>query len=227
MAHNFSYIIPITVEERPVTKRVIIVGAGPGGLATAMLLAASGLRVTVLERRDRVGGRTSSLEGEGFRFDLGPTFFLYPRILAEIFAAVGRDLRDEVELVRLDPQYDIVFGSGGKLSATADVARMEEQIASLAPDDAPSFRRFLKENRDKLARFRPCLEKAFLSWRDVLNWRMMKLLPMLRPWRSLDSELSRYFHDPRIRLAFSFQSKYLGMSPYHCPSLFSILSFLE
>ena len=89
------------------------------------------------------------------------------------------------------------------------------------------FRRFLEDNRDKLREFKPCLESPFLGWRDLFSRRMLKLLPTLRPWLSLDQELGRYFSDPRIRLAFSFQSKYLGMSPYRCPSLFSILSFLE
>lgn len=71
-------------------KRVLIVGAGPGGLAAALLLARAGVQVIILEKQPRVGGRTSCLEGNGFRFDLGPTFFLYPQVLEEIFAAVGR-----------------------------------------------------------------------------------------------------------------------------------------
>jgi phytoene desaturase len=208
-------------------KRVVIIGAGPGGLAAAMLLAHAGLQVTVLERLPMVGGRTSSFSAEGFRFDTGPTFFLYPQVLESIFKTVGRNLWDDVPLIRLDPQYSLIFGAGGELHATPDVARMEREIAKVFPADAPSFRRFLDDNRVKFERFKPCLESAFLSWRDVVSWRMLKLLPLLRPWSSLDDELGRYFRDPRLRLAFSFQSKYLGMSPYQCPSLFSILSFLE
>jgi phytoene desaturase len=209
------------------SKSVVIIGAGPGGLAAAMLLARAGLRVTVLERGERVGGRTSALEANGFRFDVGPTFFLYPRALAEIFQACGRDLDDEVELVRLDPQYRLVFGGGGEILASPLVERMEQAIAALSPQDAGAFTRFLADNRDKLARFEPCLNRPFLSWRDVFSTHMLRLLPKLRPWRSLESELGRYFRDPRVRLAFTFQSKYLGMSPFRCPSLFSILSFLE
>jgi phytoene desaturase len=208
-------------------QRVTIIGAGPGGLAAAILLAGAGLRVTVVERLPRVGGRTSSLEDAGFRFDVGPTFFLYPGILREIFASVGYDLDREVELVRLDPQYRLVFGSGGELLATPDLRRMERAMAALSPEDAPALRRFLEDNRRRFELFRPCLQSPFESLKDVLSPHMLRLLPEIKPWRSLDSELGRYFSDPRLRLAFSFQSKYLGMSPFRCPSLFSILSFLE
>jgi phytoene desaturase len=209
------------------SKRVVVIGAGPGGLACAMLLAKAGCHVKVLERLPQTGGRTSTIRQAGFQFDLGPTFFLYPRPLEMIFEAVGRDLRAEVEMVRLDPQYRLVFGSGGELLATPNITEMERALAAFSPGDAGAFRRFLDDNRTKLSRFKPCLENPFLSRRDVFSWRLFKLLPLLRPWASLDAELGRYFSDPRVRLACSFQSKYLGMSPFKCPSLFSILSFLE
>ena len=210
------------------TRTVNIIGAGPGGLACAMLLAQEGVRVRVLERLPVPGGRTSTITTtEGFKFDLGPTFFLYPRVLEEIFATCGRDLRQEVEMIRLDPQYRLVFGAGGDLLATPDIARMEEAVVKLSPADSGSFTRFMESNREKFARFAPFLEQPFESWRDLANPELLKLVPLLKPWRSLDTELGTFFSDERIRLAFTFQSKYLGMSPFRCPSLFSILSFLE
>jgi phytoene desaturase len=209
------------------SKRVIIVGAGPVGLATALLLAQAGLQVRILERASQVGGRTSTIAAQGFRFDLGPTFFLYPRILSEIYASAGYDLHQELDLRQLDPQYRLVFGAGGEINATPDVQRMAQEVARLAPQDAPGLQRFLNDNFNKLEHFRPCLETPFLGWRDTLRPQVLRLLPWLRPWRSLDGELRRYFADPRVRLAFGFQAKYLGMSPFQCPSLFSILSFLE
>lgn len=208
-------------------RKVAIVGAGPGGLAAAILLARSGVEVTVVEKRGRVGGRTSTIERDGFRFDTGPTFFLYPRVLREIFCAAGYDLEAEIPMARLDPQYRLVYGSGGELLATPDVPRMKQAIAKLCPKDAQGFDRFLLENREKLDKFVPFLEAPFESWRDLMHPDMLRLLPLLRPWRSLDGDLRSYFSDERIRLSFSFQSKYLGMSPFSCPSLFSILSFLE
>jgi phytoene desaturase len=219
--------IPAASATRDRSGKVLIVGAGPGGLAAALLLARGGLQVHVVERLPRVGGRCSAIEAEGFRFDLGPTFFLYPRVLERIFSYLGRDLHREVPMVRLDPQYRIAFGAGGQLDCTPDVTRLEAEVAKLNPADAGNVRRFLTDNRVKLEKFRPCLESPFLSWRSLLSWDLIKLLPLLRPWKSLDRELGRYFGDERVRLAFSFQSKYLGMSPFNCPSLFSILSFLE
>lgn len=210
------------------TRTVNIIGAGPGGLAAAMLLARAGIRVRVFEKKCGPGGRTSTLTTpEGFRFDLGPTFFLYPRILERIFSDCGRDLHSEVELVRLDPQYRLVFGSGGELLATPDERRMEEAVSKLSPEDAGAFSRFMLDNREKFRRFAPFLQKSFEGWSDLFSPDLLKLVPLLKPWRSLDAELGKYFSDERIRLAFTFQSKYLGMSPFRCPSLFSILSFLE
>src|ERR1700684_1142273 len=208
-------------------QKVVIVGAGPGGLAAAILLQRSGVDVTVVERRNVVGGRTSTIERIGCKFDAGPTFFLYPRVLREILAAAGRDLEQEIPMYRLDPQYRLVFGSGGELLATPDLERMERAIAQLSPEDARGFHRFFCDNRNKLQKFTPFLEQPFESWRDLAKLNMLKLLPLLRTWHSLHSDLERYFKDERIRLGFSFQSKYLGMSPFPCPSLFSILSFLE
>ena len=204
-----------------------MVGGGPGGLAAALQLAHAGCDVTILERRDRVGGRTSAIELDGFRFDCGPTFFLYPRVLTEIFESIGRDLMREVPMVRLDPQYRLTFGAGGVLDCTPDLDRMDQQIAEFSPADVGALRRYMDDNRTKLERFRPILESPFCSPTDLMRPAMLSAVPYLHPMRSLGSELQRYFSDPRLVIAFAFQSKYLGMSPFQCPSLFSILSFLE
>jgi phytoene desaturase len=197
-----------------------------------MLLARAGAEVTVFERLDRVGGRSGTIVapsglGRPFRFDMGPTFFLYPRVLADIFAACGRRLEDAVELIRLDPQYRLVFEAGGEMAASGDMAKLAEEVAKLAPDDAASLPRFMADNRAKLAAFRPVLESAFNGARDLLRPAMLRSLPIMRPFRTVDRDLATYFRDERVRLAFSFQSKYLGMSPFRCPSLFTILAFME
>lgn len=209
------------------SKNVIIIGAGPGGLSSAMLLAARGFKVRVIERQTHVGGRTSSFESGGYKFDLGPTFFMYPQVLEEIYREVGSELRQEVELRRLDPQYRIMFGQGGQIDTTPDLESMRRQIAAISPGDELGFERFMDENRKKLEIFRPILESPFNGLGDLLNKQLLGALPFLNPHQSIDRYLRKFFSDERTRLAFCFQSKYLGMSPFRCPSLFSILSFLE
>lgn len=104
---------------------------------------------------------------------------------------------------------------------------MAEEVARFSPRDQGGFERFIDDNRSKLARFRPLLERGFGSWTDLVGLDTLRMLPHLRPRLSLDQELARHFDDPRLRLAFAFQSKYLGMSPFSCPSAFSIISFIE
>jgi phytoene desaturase len=211
--------------------RIAVIGAGPGGLAAAMLLAATGAKVTLFERDGVVGGRTRTwTTPDGYSFDLGPTFFLYPRILKEIFSQCGADLEAEIEMRRLDPQYRLIFEAAGgatALDCSSDMERMEAELTKFAPADAKGLRSFMAENRKKLAAFRPVLERAFEGPLDMVKWDMIRALPQLKPWTTVDRDLAHHFRDPRVRLAFSFQTKYLGMSPFRCPSLFTILSYLE
>ena len=207
--------------------RVVVIGAGPGGLASALQLAHGGAEVTVLEARSQVGGRCASIYANGFRFDTGPTFYLYPRILREIFQSVGRDIDVEIPMKRLDPQYRVSFGAGGHLDCTHDLGEMDRQIAEMSPDDVGALKKYLDHNRVKLAKFRPIFESPFNSMLDLLRPSVLAAASLVKPWKTLGRDLQSYFRDPRLVIAFSFQAKYLGMSPFKCPSLFSILSFLE
>ncbi|NNE24543.1 MAG: phytoene desaturase [Rhizobiales bacterium] len=192
-----------------------------------MLLARQGCDVTLLEARATVGGRTGYIEEQGFRFDIGPTFFLYPQVLQEIFAEVGRDLMTEVPMTKIDPLYRVVFEGNGHLDARDGVEAMAAEIARLSPEDARNLPRYMSDNRRKIDQFRPILSNPFDSLLDFLRPNVLASLKTLRPQRSLDGDLQNFFSDERVRRAFSFQSKYLGMSPFNCPSLFTILAFLE
>jgi phytoene desaturase len=207
---------------------VIIVGAGPGGLACSLLLAKAGLKVKIIEKTSSVGGRTKVFEKDGFHYDNGPTFFHYTEIIEEIFQAIGKDAHEELNLIRLDPNYRLVFGEGGSLNASTDEEYMVEQIKELCGEkDAEGFRNYVKDNRKKLKLSKNCLNSPWSSWTDLANKRALRVAKVLRPWRSVASDLSKFFEDDRMQLAMSFQTKYLGMSPFQAPSLFTILSFLE
>jgi len=208
--------------------KVAIIGAGPGGLASALLLGKSGVDVTVFERSAAVGGRNKVFDREGFKFDLGPTFFHYPEVIEDIFKAVGKDAHEELNLHRLDMNYRLIFGQGGQLDCTSDLDEMTERIRGLSGDgNAEAFRRYVVDNRLKLQKSKACLQEPWYGPTDLLSKRAMRVAGVLRPQRSVAGDLMKLFDDDRLMLAMSFQTKYLGMSPFNCPSLFTMLAFLE
>ncbi len=163
-----------------------------------MLLAKAGAKVTVHERLNRLGGRSGTFAADTrdgrFRFDIGPTFFLYPRVLADIFAACGESWRT-VELIRLDPQYRLVFEGGGDIQATP-IWRELAAKSRASRRGCRALPRFMADNRAKLAAFRPVLEAAFNSVRHYARRSMLRSLPMLRPHRSVDSRPGQLLQRP-------------------------------
>ena len=207
---------------------IIIVGAGPGGLASSLLLAQAGLKVKVFEKEDRAGGRTKIIEKDGFKFDLGPTFFHYTEVIEKIFEAIGRDAHADLNLHRLEMNYRLVFGQGGSLDCTSDVEQMYQRIAELSGGkDADAFITYMKQNKRKLDNSRQCLEEPWFGPSDMISKRAMRAATVIHPTRSVAKDLAKLFDDERLHLAMSFQTKYLGMSPFNCPSLFTILAYLE
>lgn len=204
-----------------------------------MLLASSGARVTIYEAEATVGGRTAHVVSRGqsgdYRFDRGPTFFMMPYVLDEVFAACGEKLRDHVQLTRLDPMYRLLLGRKGQspltLDATQDVGAMCERIARINPRDGEMFAKFLDDNRAKLRHSESILRNPMRTPLDLFGpdvWKdTLKVGPMLSPHLSVHQLLEKYFEHPLVQLSVCFQSKYLGMSPYECPSLFTILPFIE
>ncbi len=209
--------------------RVGIVGAGPGGLASGMMLAAKGVDVTIYERENQVGGRCGTITDEegNYVFDIGPTFLMMPFILEGIFQECGLDLNDYAELKLLEPYYQLVYRDGSKFYPGQDHERVKDNIRELNPDDVKGFDSYMSDNRHKFEKTFPVLRGDYRKFTDMLNKNVLNFLPVMRPFTSLWSDLSNHFQDDRIKVGFTFQSKYLGMSPMNCPSVFSILSYIE
>lgn len=208
-------------------KRVLVVGAGPGGLAAAMLLAARGYQVDVFEKQPVVGGRSAALLLDGFTFDRGPTFLSMPWILEEVFALGGRRTADCLELRRVDPLYALRFADGRVLRPSTDPAANREQLERLFPGSWSGYLAFRDYEARKLERVMSCLYVPYGSPFDYLSLRIARAVPYFDGHKSLFDHLGRFFRDPELRLCFTFQAKYLGMSPWECPGIFSILSYAE
>ncbi|MGL4237310.1 phytoene desaturase [Tabrizicola sp.] len=206
--------------------KAIVIGAGLGGLASAMRLGAKGWQVTVFDRLDRPGGRGSSISQGGHRFDLGPTIVTVPQSLRDLWATCGRRFDDDVRLVPMDPFYKILWEDGSTFTARQNDAAMEAEVARLSPGDLHGYRAFL---RDAEARYSFGYEDL---GRRPMNrlWDLIKVLPrfaMLRADRSVHAHAARRVRDPRLRFALSFHPLFIGGDPFHVTSMYALVSHLE
>jgi phytoene desaturase len=207
-------------------KRVIIVGAGPGGLTAGMILARRGFDVTLLEKKDRVGGRNAELKVGDFSFDTGPTFLHQKFTLDEVFEEAGRKSEDYLDFVALDPMTRLSW-NGVSMETTSDMERMAQNVERAFPGHADGYRRFMADHAVKMRAIYPCLQRPYHQLRSFMSSTLMKAVPYVATGKSVVDVLENYFADDRLKLAFTFQAKYLGMSPWRCPALFSILSYTE
>jgi phytoene desaturase len=204
----------------------VIVGAGLGGLASAMRLGARGYRVTVLDRLDRPGGRGSSIEAEGHRFDLGPTIVTVPQVFEKLWAACGRDFHADVDLRALDPFYTIRWPDGSHFTARASTEAMVEEVRRLSPGDVKGYLRFLK---DAERRYVVGYEGMVAEPMHRL-WDTVKVLPefgVLRADRSILGLARARVKDERLRMALSFHPLFIGGDPMHVTSMYALVSHLE
>ena len=207
-------------------KKIVIVGAGPGGLSAAMLLAHKGYEVEVFEKQPYVGGRTSEIRLGDYRFDMGPTFLNMLYITEEIFELTGRNVRDYVELYDLNPMYQLIFHDK-KLNMIRNGDEMRRQIDELFPGNEGGYDRYMADTRKKLIKLAPVLQSPMNRFTDMLKPHVLKAVGELEVGKSLVDTLSKFYKEEELQLAFTFQSKYLGMSPWESPGAFSILSYIE
>ncbi|MCS6999507.1 MAG: phytoene desaturase family protein [Bacteroidota bacterium] len=210
------------------SKAVVIVGAGLGGLSAAMHLRMKGFEVTVYEKNALVGGRANRIEDRGFRFDTGPSLVNYPWVFEELFSATGAQMRDYVELLPLDPSVVFYWRDGAHLTLSADFDRMARDLSKFEHAAHVQLARWLATTQE---RFRFTFAHLVTSNAEtVFQWIRpvpKRGLVRLGITRSLDSELGRYFRSPYVRAALGSYAMYLGGSPYELPGTFSILPFGE
>ncbi len=207
--------------------KIAIIGAGPGGLTAGMLLAHRGFDVTIFEKRDGCGGRNASftLPG-GFVFDLGPTFLMMKYVLDEVFAETGRKSSDYLSFTRLAPMYRLSFVDK-YIDMHDNQERMRAEWERVFPDEVGGLERFERRESKRLARLLPCLLKDYGSFTRLYDKAFLRAIPHFSVGRSLFDVLGDYFKSSDARICFTFQSKYLGMSPWECPGAFGMIPYVE
>ncbi len=208
------------------TRRALVIGSGFGGLAAAIRLRARGYETTILEMRDKPGGRAYVFEDRGFIYDAGPTIITAPFLIDELFELAGRKTADYVNIVPVTPYYRIVFHDGRVFDYTGDEAQIIEQIKRFNPGDVSGYLEFVKKSRAIFERaFIDLADRPFSSFADML--RVAPDLIRLRSHESVYRLVSRYVKDPALRVVFSFHPLLVGGNPFQSSSIYAMIHYLE
>lgn len=210
-------------------KKIAIIGAGPGGLTAAMILSKRGYDVDVYEKENHVGGRNSRLTLNGdYHFDVGPTFLLMKDILDEVFEFAWAKSSDYLDFQKIDPMYELHFADN-TVPMTSDYETMRATIARMFPGEEKWFDKYITYEEKRLQRMYPCLKADYGNVGSILknSWNLLRVLPYLSLGKSIYEVLGKYFKSEELKLCFTFQAKYLGMSPWSCPGFFSMLAYAE
>jgi phytoene desaturase len=204
----------------------LVIGSGFGGLAAAIRLQARGYATTILEMRDKPGGRAYVFEDKGFIYDAGPTMLTAPFLIDELFALAGRRTEDYVRIVPVTPFYRIVFPGGRHFDYTGDEAEIIAQIKKFNPDDVPGYLEFVAQSHAIFDRaFIDLADKPFSSFTDMLK--VAPDLIRLRSHESVFTLVSRHIKDPLLQQVFSFHPLLVGGNPFQSSSIYAMIHYLE
>ena len=210
------------------TDHVLIVGAGLGGLSTALRLAGAGRKVTILERESFPGGRCGILNRGGYAFDTGPTVLTMPSLIDDALSCVGEKLSDWLELMPLNPLYRAFYADGSQLDVHADTERMEDDIARvISKEEALGYRRYV-DFVTKLYKyeFKDFIDRNIDTPFDLLTPNLARLIA-LGGFRRLAPKVSQFLKDPRTQRVYSFQAMYAGVSPQQALAIYAVIAYMD
>ncbi|HWS57306.1 MAG TPA: phytoene desaturase family protein [Actinotalea sp.] len=208
----------------------VVVGAGIAGLATAALLAREGFAVTVLESRDEVGGRASAFTLDGFRFDLGPSWYLMPEVFEHFFALMGTSAAAELDLVRLDPAYRVYYENAEPLDLRSDLEHSVALFERVEPGAGERLRAYLDSAADTYTMaVRHFLYTTFASLLPLVNRDVLRRSPRLGRLlaQSLQGKIDATVRDTRLRQVLGYPAVFLGSAPRLTPSMYHLMSHLD
>ena len=207
-------------------KRIVVIGAGFGGLGAAARLAASGHHVTVVEQLDKLGGRGYVFEQDGFEFDAGPTIITAPWMFDEIWAKAGKKREDAVEFVKCDPFYRIFDHQHVPFDYNDDEAFILSEIDKRNPADKAGYQAFVRAAKAIFDKgFVELADKPFLGVGDMLK--VAPDLIRLQSYKSVYQLVASYVQDPFLRQVFSFHPLLVGGNPFNTTSIYAMIHYLE
>lgn len=206
-------------------KKIIVIGSGFGGLGAACRLAAKGHDVTIMEKRDRLGGRAYQYEINGFKFDGGPTVMTVPSFFDEIFELAGRRREDYFQLVPLDPFYRIFNHEGRYFNYYHTTEATIEEVRKFNPADVDGYLRYVKLTEEVFRSFNGLTDRPFLKLSDMLK--IMPDIIRLQAFLGTYTHVARYIKDDFLRRVFSFHPLLVGGNPFDTPSVYTLVAQFE
>ena len=210
------------------TERVVVVGAGLGGISAAISLATEGFPVALYEKNPRIGGKLNVAERDGYRFDLGPSIIILPQLFRRLFEHAGRRMEDYVEFERLEPQWRSFWEDGTVLDLFSDTAEMAAELAKL-PDGGAGYFEFLEYSR-RLWEFadEAYLERGADGPLEVFRGKNpLKVLRTVDAFATMDEGVGRYVREPHLRNMLDFFVKYIGSSSFDAPAMLNLLPWSQ
>ncbi|GAA3907527.1 phytoene desaturase [Sphingomonas limnosediminicola] len=208
------------------SRKVAIIGSGFGGLALAIRLQSAGIITTIIEARDKPGGRAYFWEKDGHVFDAGPTVITDPACLRELWELTGADMAKDVDLIPVSPFYRLSWPDGSNFDYVNDDEQLNKQIAALEPADVEGYRRFLKYSEGVFAEgYEKLGAVPFLDFRSML--RAAPALARYQAWRSVYSMVSSFVRNEKLRQALSFHSLLVGGNPMTTSAIYALIHKLE
>jgi phytoene desaturase len=209
-------------------KSAVIIGAGIGGIATAVYLAKKGYSVTVFEKNSAPGGRCGQLIRDGHRFDLGATMLIMPAVYREIFESLGIPLFENATIIPLENLYKIYFDNNDVLAFSTDKEKMKIQHELIEPGSFARSRKYITDGYEIFQiGMTKLIGRNFDNLFQFANVRNLGMLIKLKTYISNYRYVKRFFRDTRLRMAYTFQNIYVGQSPFSSPALFSMVPAAE
>lgn len=212
-----------------IDKKVVVIGAGLGGLSAAISLATEGFTVDLLEKNDKVGGKLNVLQKDGFTFDLVPSILTMPHIFQRLFERAGRKMEDYVSIQTVEPHWGNFFEDGSTLDLSSDPARMKQELDKLGPNTANEFEQFLAYSK-KLCEIteQGYFEQGIDSfWELISHYGAVRSLLDFDVFRTMDQGVRRFIKDPKLVDVLNYFIKYVGSSPYDAPALMNLLPYIQ
>lgn len=209
-------------------ESVAVVGGGVGGLSTACYLAEAGADVAVVEKNEQLGGKASRLERDGFRFDMGPSWYLMPDVFERFFADFDRRPEEYYQLERLDPHYRIFFKDGDRVDVTPDIEQTKRIFESYEPGAGETLERYLERAKVNYeVGMEHFVYEDRVSLRDYLDPDVARQARGLSLLGSMQDHVEGYFDHPKLQQIVQYSLVFLGGSPKNTPALYNLMSHVD